>query len=45
MKINVKGDAPMERLSNFMKRVAVVDKAEIVKLEKKWRVPKSRKKR
>lgn len=36
MKINIKGDTPMERLTNLTKRVVTVDKAEIAKLEKKW---------
>jgi hypothetical protein len=37
MKINIKGDTPMERLTNLTKRVVTVDKTEIAKLEKKWR--------
>lgn len=36
MKINIKGDTPMERLTNLTKRVVAVDKAEVAKLEKKW---------
>jgi hypothetical protein len=40
MKINVKGDTPMERLANLTRRVASVDKNEIAKLEKKWQTRK-----
>jgi hypothetical protein len=36
MKINIKGDTPMERLTNLTKRVVTVDKAELERLEKKW---------
>jgi hypothetical protein len=43
MKINIKGDTPMERLTNLTKRVVTVDKMEIAKLEKKWLSRKSRK--
>jgi hypothetical protein len=46
MKINIKGDTPMERLTNLTKRVVAVDKAEVAKLEKKWQSRKrSRRKR
>lgn len=45
MKINIKGDTPMERLTNLTKRVVSVDKAEVAKLEKKWQRRKSRRKR
>ena len=46
MKINVKGDTPMERLTNLTKRVVTVDRDEIAKLEKKWQKRKaSRRKR
>jgi len=45
MKINIKGDTPLERLTNLTKRVIAVDKAEIDKLEKKWQTRKSKKKR
>jgi len=45
MKINIKGDTPMERLANLTKRVVAVDKSEVAKLEKKWQARKSRKKR
>jgi len=37
MKINVKGDTPMERLSNLTKRVIAVPKEEIEREEQKWR--------
>ncbi len=43
MKITVKGDTPMERLTNLTKRVVSVDKAEVAKLEKKWQARKTRK--
>jgi hypothetical protein len=45
MKINVKGDTPMERLTNLTKRVVAVDKAEIEKLETKWQKRKVKRKR
>jgi hypothetical protein len=45
MKINIKGDTPLERLTNLTKRVVAVDKAEIDKLEKKWQKRKGRRKR
>ncbi len=45
MKINIKGDTPMERLTNLTKRVVSVDKAEVAKLEKKWLARKSRRKK
>jgi hypothetical protein len=45
MKINIKGDTPMERLTNLTKRVVTVDKAEIAKLEKRWQKRRIRKKR
>ena len=45
MKIAVKGDTPMERLTNLTKRVVAVDKAEVAKLEKKWQARKSRKRK
>jgi len=45
MKINVKGDTPIERLTNLTKRVVNVDKAEIAKLEKKWQKRKSAKRK
>lgn len=43
MKINIKGDTPMERLTNLTKRVISVDKAHVAKLEKKWDARKQRK--
>jgi hypothetical protein len=43
MKINVKGDTPMERLTNLTKQVVAVDKADVAKLEKKWRAKKQAK--
>ena len=45
MKINIKGDTPMERLSNLTKRVVAVDKTEIAKLEKKWQSRKDRRRK
>jgi hypothetical protein len=45
MKIAVKGDTPMERLTNLTKRVVSVDKAEVAKLEKKWQKRKASRKR
>jgi hypothetical protein len=45
MKINIKGDTPMERLANLTKRVVAVDKDEIAKLEKKWQSRKLGKRR
>jgi hypothetical protein len=44
MKITVKGDTPMERLTNLTKKVVAVDKEEVAKLEKKWQARKRRKK-
>jgi hypothetical protein len=43
MKITVKGDTPMERLTNLTKRVVDVDKAQLAKIEKKWQARKNRK--
>ena len=43
MKINIKGDTPMERLTNLTKRVISVDKSQVVKLEKKWQARKLKK--
>jgi len=43
MKINIKGDTPMERLTNLTKQVVSVDKAEVAKIEKKWQARKRRK--
>jgi hypothetical protein len=43
MKINVKGDTPMERLTNLTKGVIAVDKADVAKLEKKWQARKAKK--
>lgn len=37
MKVTIKGDTPMERLTNFTKRVIAVDKSELPALEKKWK--------
>jgi hypothetical protein len=36
MKVEIKGDTPMERLTNFTKRVVAVGKSEVAALEKKW---------
>lgn len=37
MKVNVAGDTPLERLTNFTKKVVAVPKAEVAALEKKWK--------
>lgn len=43
MKVTIKGDTPMERLTNFTKRVIAVDKSELAKAEKQWQKRKKRK--
>jgi hypothetical protein len=45
MKIEIKGDTPMERLTNLTKRVLDVDKAALVKLEKHWQKRKRRRRK
>jgi hypothetical protein len=37
MKVNIAGDTPMERLTNFTKKLVAVPKSEIAALEKGWR--------
>jgi hypothetical protein len=37
MKVTVQGKTPMERLSNFTKRIVAVPKDEIEREEQKWR--------
>lgn len=47
MKVSVPGNTPMERLTNFAKKVVAVPKSEVSDLEKKWkskRRPKARRK-
>jgi len=36
MKVRIKGDTPMERLTNLTKRVLAVDKTDVEKLDKAW---------
>ena len=40
MKVTVPGDSPMERLTNFTKKLVAVPKTEIDALDKKWRTRK-----
>lgn len=44
MKINVKGDTPMERLTNLTRGLLAVPKADIVRAEKKRQEKKRRRK-
>lgn len=36
MKVTVPGKTPMERLTNFTKRIVAVPKAEVEREEQKW---------
>jgi hypothetical protein len=47
MKVTVPGKTPLERLTNFTKRVIAVPKDEVEREDQKWRKgrPKSRRKR
>ena len=47
MKVHISGKTPMERLTNFTKRVVAVPKDEVEREEQKWRKerPKRRRKR
>jgi hypothetical protein len=44
MKVIVPGKTPMERLTNFTKRVIAVEKSEVETLDKKWRSRRTRRK-
>ena len=37
MKVTVPGKTPMERLTNFAKRVIAVDKADVEREDAKWK--------
>jgi hypothetical protein len=45
MKVHVAGKTPMERLTNFTKKLVAVPKSEVETLEKKWRTRKKKKRR
>jgi hypothetical protein len=45
MKVKIAGGSPMERLTNFTKRVIAVDKSELPALEKKWQSRKSKRRK
>jgi len=42
MKVRIKGDTPMERLTNLTKRVIAVPKDEVEREEKKWKKERSK---
>ena len=44
MKVTVPGHKPMERLTNFTKRLVAVPKSEVEKLDKQWRERKRKRK-
>jgi hypothetical protein len=37
MKVTIAGKTPMERLTNFAKRIVAVPKSEVEREEQKWR--------
>jgi hypothetical protein len=45
MKIRVPGDSPMERLTNFAKRVVAVPKQEVIAKDKQWHAQKRKRKK
>jgi hypothetical protein len=44
VKVHIAGDTPMERLTNFTKKIVAVPKSEVNALEKKWRSRKAKRK-
>jgi len=43
MKVTIAGKTPMERLSNFTKRIVAVPKAEVEREDQKWQKQRSKK--
>jgi hypothetical protein len=44
MKVTIAGKTPMERLTNFTKRIVAVPKSEVEREEHKWRKQRNQKK-
>lgn len=37
MKVRIAGDTPMERLTNFTRKIVAVSKDDVASLDKKWK--------